>query len=140
MELTGCETMASQPLYIILSSSDRDTFQLVSMIASVAAVSERPVHVFVSMGAIKAFDKTASGNNRYSDSALNDVLCDKKAPDPIEMFSQGKMLGDLSMWACSMVLDVLGWDESNLVEDLFDGQMGLTKFLTDAEDGQLLSM
>lgn len=132
--------MASQPLYIILSSSDRDTFQLVSMIASVAAVSERPVHVFVSMGAIKAFDKTASGNDRYSDSVLNQVLCDKNAPDPIETFQQGKMLGDMTVWACSMVLDVLGWDESNLVEDLFDGQMGLTKFLSDAEDGQLMSM
>ena len=132
--------MASQPLYIILSSSDRDTFQLVSMIASVAAVSERPVHVFVSMGAIKAFNKTASGNDRYGDSALNQVLCDKNAPDPIETFQQGKMLGDMTVWACSMVLDVLGWDESDLVEDLFDGQMGLTKFLSDAEDGQLVSM
>ncbi|MEG3619026.1 hypothetical protein V5T82_11215 [Magnetovibrio sp. PR-2] len=132
--------MATQPLYIILSSSDRDTFQLVSMIASVAAVSERPVHVFVSMGAIKAFDKSTTGNDRYGDSALNAVLCDKNAPDPIDMFSQGKMLGEMTVWACSMVLDVLGWDESNLVEDLFDGQMGLTKFLSDAEDGQLLSM
>jgi len=132
--------MATLPLYIILSSADRDKLQLASMIASVAAVSERPVHVFVSMGAIKVFDKSANGNDRYGDSAFNAELCDKNAPDPIEMFSQGKMLGDMTMWACSMVLDVLGWDESHLVEDLFDGQMGLTKFLSDAEEGQLMSM
>ena len=67
------------------------------------------------------------------------VLCDKNAPDPVEVFSQGKMLGDMTVWACSMVLDVLGWSEDNLVEDLFDGQLGLTKFLSDAESGQLMS-
>ncbi len=132
--------MATPPLYIMLSSADRDKFQLASMIASVAAVSERSVHVFVSMGAIKVFDKNASGNARYANSALNAELCDKNAPDPVEMFGQGKMLGDMTMWACSMVLDVLGWDESNLVEGLFDGQIGLTKFLSDAEQGQLVSI
>lgn len=132
--------MATLPLYIVLSSADRDKLQLASMIASVAAVSERPVHVFVSMGAIKVFDKSASGNDRYGDSAFNTELCEKNAPDPIEMFSQGKMLGDMTMWACSMVLDVLGWDESNLVEGLFDGQMGLTKYLSDAEEGQLMTL
>ncbi|MCW8916816.1 MAG: hypothetical protein OQK24_13320 [Magnetovibrio sp.] len=132
--------MATQPLYIMLSSADRDKFQLASMIASVAAVSERSVHVFVSMGALKVFDKNASGNERYGDSGLNVELCDQNAPDPIDMFGQGKMLGDMTMWACSMVLDVLGWNESNLVDDLFDGQMGLTKFLSDAEEGQLISI
>ena len=126
--------MAALPLFIMLSSADRDKLQLASMIASVAAVSERPVHVFVSMGAIKVFDKNASGNDRYGDSAFNAELCDKNAPDPI------KMLGDMTMWACSMVLDVLGWEESHLIEDLFDGQMGLTKFLSDAEEGQLIAM
>lgn len=132
--------MATPPLFIMLSSVDRDKLQLASMIASVAAVSERPVQVFVSMGAIKVFAKTASGNERYGDSAFNAELCEKKAPDPIDMFGQGKMLGDMKVWACSMVLDVLGWEESDLVDDLFDGQMGLTKFLSDAEEGQLLSM
>lgn len=132
--------MATPPLYIMLSSNDRDKMQLASMIASVAAVSERSVHVFVSMGAIKAFDKTASGNARYGDSTLNAELCDKNAPDPVELFAQGKMLGDMSMWVCSMVLDVLDWDTSHLVEDLFDGQMGLTKFLSEAETGQLVSL
>ena len=132
--------MACTPLYLMLSSDARDTLQLASMVASVAAVSERPVHVFVSMGAIKVFGKEVSGSNRYGDSPLNADLCAKKAPDPVEMLAQGKMLGEMTVWACSMVLDVLGWDESDLVEGLFDGQMGLTKFLSEAEQGQLISM
>ena len=74
--------MATQPLYILLCSADRDKLQMASMLASVAAVSERPVHVFVSMGAIKAFDKTLEGNARYADGPFTAELVDKNAPDP----------------------------------------------------------
>ena len=132
--------MATQPLYILLCSADRDKLQMASMLASVAAVSERPVHVFVSMGAIKAFDKTLDGAARYAEGPFTKELTEKNAPDPVELFGQGKMLGDMTMHACSMVLDVLGWEEDQLTEDLFDGQMGLTKFLSDAEEGQLITL
>lgn len=133
--------MATQPLYILLCSADRDKLQMASMLASVAAVSERPVHVFVSMGAIKAFDKTLEGSARYSEGPFTKELTEKNAPDPVELFGQGKMLGDeMTMHACSMVLDVLGWEEDRLTEGLFDGQMGLTKFLSDAETGQFITL
>lgn len=132
--------MATQPLHILLCSAERDKLQMASMLASVAAVSERPVHVFVSMGAIKAFDKTLSGTDRYETGPFTAELTEKNAPDPVELFGQGKMLGDMTMHACSMVLDVLGWEEDRLTEDLFDGQMGLTKFLSDAENGQLITL
>jgi peroxiredoxin family protein len=56
------------------------------------------------------------------------------------LFAQGKMLGEMSVHACSMALDILGWKEDDLVEDLFDGAMGLTKFLSDAEQGQLVTL
>ena len=39
-----------------------------------------------------------------------------------------------------MAMDVLGWEESDLKEGLFDGSMGLTKFLSDAETGQLITL
>lgn len=132
--------MATQPLYILLCSAERDKLQMASMLASVAAVSERPVHVFVSMGAIKAFDKTIEGAARYTEGAFTKELTEKNAPDPVELFGQGKMLGDMTMHACSMVMDVLGWEEDRLTEDLFDGQMGLTKFLSDAETGQFITL
>ena len=45
-----------------------------------------------------------------------------------------------TMHACSMAMDVLGWEESDLKEGLFDGSMGLTKFLSDAETGQLITL
>ena len=41
---------------------------------------------------------------------------------------------------CSMALDVLEWEEDELVEGLFDGCLGLTKFLSDAEEGELITL
>ena len=56
----------------------------------------------------------------------------------MELFAQGKMLGELSIVACSMALDIQGWTLDDLVEDLFDEAGGLTKFLSDAEAGELI--
>jgi len=44
----------------------------------------------------------------------------------------------MSVYACSMALDLLGWTTDNLIEDLFDDELGLTKFLSDAEEGDLI--
>lgn len=132
--------MALRPLYMILKSADRDSLQIASTTASLAAVSERPVHVFVSMGALRVFNKNGAGNERYGDSPLNASFCEKNVPDPIETFRQGKTLGNMTIWACAMVLDVLDWDESHLVEGLFDGQTGLAKFLSNAEEGDLIAV
>jgi peroxiredoxin family protein len=46
----------------------------------------------------------------------------------------------MKLWACSMALDVQGWEISNLEEDIFDGPLGLTKFLADAESGQFVTL
>ena len=130
--------MANEPLFIVLCSGDHEKLQLAAMMSAVGAVSERPVRVFVSMGAILAFDKTASVEQRYRGGAFSALLHEKKAPDPIELFRQGRELGDLEVYACSMALDITGWDEDRLVEDVFDDVLGLTKFLSDAESGQLV--
>ena len=132
--------MASNTLYILLCSGDHEKVQMAAMMASVAAVSERPVEVFVSMNAILAFAKGASTADRYHGGAFSKLLIDKKAPDPMTLFQQGKELGDLKLWACSMALDVKGWEMDQLEDDMFDGPLGLTKFLSDAENGQFITL
>jgi peroxiredoxin family protein len=112
---------------------------MAAMTASVAAVSETPVHVFVSMAAMYAFQKGISDDQRYRGGPFSEVLKEQKAPDAMLLFCQGKMLGEMTVHACSMALDVLGWQEDDLVDDLFDGAMGLTKYLSDAENGRLLT-
>ena len=130
----------TQPLYILLCSGEHEKVQMAAMLASVAAVSERPVEVFVSMNAMFAFEKGADADQRYKGGEFSTLLKEKKAPDAMTLFEQGKMLGDLKVWACSMALDVKGWEMDNLEEGLFDGPLGLTKFLSDAENGQFITL
>ena len=132
--------MSSPPLFLVLCSGEHEKLQMAGMMASVAAVSERPVQVFVSMNAIYAFRKDAAPDERYRGGAFSDLMKEKKAPDAVELFHQGKMLGDMKMHPCSMALDITEWSEADLVDDLFDEPLGLTKFLADAEDGQLVVM
>jgi len=130
----------SNGLFILLCSGDHEKIQMAAMMASVAAVSERPVEVFVSMNAILAFAKDAPVEQRYKGGEFSKLLCAKKAPDSLHLFRQGKEFGDLKLWACSMALDLEGWEMTDLEKDLFDGPLGLTKFLSDAEAGQFVSL
>jgi len=132
--------MAANPLYILLCSGEHEKLQMAAMLASVGAVSERPVEVFVSMNAILAFAKDAPADARYHGGPFSKLLKDKHAPDAIALLRQGKDLGDLKLWACSMALDVRGWELDELEDGLFDGALGLTKFLSDAENGQFITL
>jgi peroxiredoxin family protein len=132
--------MASNTLYILLCSGEHEKVQMAAMMASVAAVSERPVEVFVSMNAILAFEKGVAADKRYHGAAYSKLLKEKKAPDPLVLFQQGRELGDLKLWACSMALDMEGWELDRLEDGLFNGALGLTKFLSDAESGQFVTL
>lgn len=130
--------MSAKPLFLLLCSGEHEKIQMAAMLASVAAVSERPVQMFVSMNAFLAFRKGLSDDERYQGGAFSMLMREKRAPDAIELLGQGKALGDLSVYACSMALDVAGLQTDDLVENLFDGPLGLTKFLSDAESGDLV--
>lgn len=132
--------MAGKPMFILLCSGEHEKIQMAAMTASVAAVSDRPVTVFVSMNAILAFEKGKSREDRYHGGHFSKIFMETKVPDALELFGQGRMLGELKMYACAMVMDLMHWSEENLAEDLFDGQMGLTKFLADAEAGDLMTL
>lgn len=131
--------MADNGLFILLCSGEHEKLQMAAMIASVAAVSERPVNLFVSMNAIFAFEARLSADQRYHGGRMSETLKKRNAPDAIDLLRQGKELGEMKVWACSMALDVLDWETDDLVDDLFDGPLGLTRFLSDAEDGQLVT-
>jgi len=132
--------MASNPLFVLLCSAEHEKLQMAAMIASIGAVSDRPVQVFVSMNAILAFARDTPADQRYQGGAFSKLFKTKRVPDALSLFQQGKELGDLKMWACSMALDVQGWEMRHLVDGLFDGALGLTKFLADAETGQFITL
>jgi len=132
--------MAANPLYILLASGEHEKLQMAAMMASVGAVSERPVEMFVSMNALLAFEKDLPAERRYQGGKFSKVLKEKRAPDALTLLRQGKELGDLKLWACSMALDMEGWELDRFEDGLFDGARGLTKFLSDAETGQFISL
>lgn len=133
--------MAGKPLHILLASGEHEKIQLAAMVASVAAVSDRPVTVLVSMSAIKAFARGKAPAERYQPGGdFAEVLGAANVPDPLDLFAQGRKLGDMKMWACALVMDLLHWTEDDLVENLFDGRLGLTRFLADAEAGDLMTL
>jgi len=69
--------MSGTPLYILLCSAEHEKIQMAAMLASVAAVSERPVTVFVSMGALPVFRRGAEPDEVYQGGAFSQVLRDK---------------------------------------------------------------
>ena len=87
--------MTGAPLYILLCSGEHEKLQMAAMMASVGAVSERPVEVFVSMNALSAFAKDAPVDSRYSGGTFSRLLKEKHAPDALTLLRQGKELGEL---------------------------------------------
>jgi len=132
--------MDGKALYILLCSGEHEKLQMAAMMASVGAVSERPVEMFISMNALSAFAKGLGVEERYRGGAFSELLKAKRAPDALELLRQGRQLGELKLWACSMALDLKGWELDRLEDGLFDGPLGLTKFLSDAENGQFVSL
>jgi peroxiredoxin family protein len=130
--------MTAPPLFIILASPAHEKVQMAAMLASVAAVSERSVSLFVSMAAIEVFEKGLSAGRRYHGGPFSEAMKKGNAPDALELLRHGRALGDLNIYACSMALDVKGWNMDNLVDDLFDGPLGMTGLLVDAEAGELV--
>jgi len=132
--------VSNAPLFILLVSPEHEKIQMAAMMASVGAVSERPVTMLVSMNALLSFERDLPAEQAYTGGRLSDVMKDKGVPDAINLLQQGKELGEMEVYACSMALDVLGWETDNLTEGLFDGPLGLTKFLNDAEEGQFVTL
>lgn len=132
--------MARVPLFILLCSGEHEKVQMAAMMAAIGAVSARPVTVFVSMNALLAFARDASDDERYRGGTFSRLLKEKRAPDALGLFRQGKELGELKLWACSAALDLQGWGIEQLEDGLFDGALGLTAFLSEAEGGQLVAL
>jgi len=79
--------MTSLPLFIMLCSGEHEKIQMAAMMASVGAVSDRKVHVFVSMNAILAFEKSrTTPESRYQGGPISKVMQEfKNIPCQVSM-------------------------------------------------------
>ena len=127
----------SQKISVMLTTENLEQLQMAAMVASVGAVSGSDVSVFLSMNALKYFVK---GNEHKAplEGEMGKTMLQKNVPPFLELFEQAVELGDAKVYPCSMAMDMLEIKS----EDLFDyvGEpMGLTKFISDVNEGQVWS-
>lgn len=127
----------SERISIIVTSGTREKLQMAAMVASVAAVSGTAVTVFLSMNSLAYFKKGAS-RAAPCEGEFGKLLETKNAPEFMMLFESAVDLGDAKINPCSMAVDVLGLAKDDL-EGFVGEPMGLTKFLEDAQGGQILT-
>jgi len=127
----------SQKLSIVCASGTREKLQMAAMIASVAAASGSEVSVFFSMNALPYFIKGRTAE-APAEGDFGALLEQKGVPPFKQLFRQAAELGDARLLPCSMAIDLLKINASELDSEL-GPPTGLTRFLSDAEDGQLLT-
>ncbi len=127
--------MASGKICVVVVSGTLERLQMAAMVASVAAVSGQDVLVFLSMNALTYFVK---GNTLKAphEGEMGGLIASKKVPEFKTLFEQAVELGDAKIYPCSMAMDILGVEQEGL-EGYLENATGLTKFLHDANDGQI---
>ncbi|MEJ2509243.1 MAG: DsrE/DsrF/DrsH-like family protein [Gammaproteobacteria bacterium] len=127
----------SQRISIVCVSGTREKLQMAAMMASVAAAGGDEVTVFFSMNALPYFIK-GKDEQAPAEGEMGRLMGEKNVPPFKQLFEQAAELGDAKLFPCSMAMDVLGVGSDDL-EDVMEPALGLTRFLSDAEGGQIVT-
>ena len=129
--------MSGNKISIVVLSEQREQLQMAAMLASVGAVTDHEVLVFLSMNALRFFVKGTS-EHPAAEGPMGRLMDQKKVPPFKLLFEQAVELGGAKLHPCSMAMDVLGLEPGQL-ESYLGEPMGLTLFLDAARDGQVWS-
>ena len=124
-----------QKLNIVCVTGTREKLQMAAMFASVAAASGDEVSVFLSMNALPFFIKGRTAD-APAEGEFGALLARQGVPPFKHLFQQAVELGDAKLLPCSMALDLLKITKNDLEPEL-GPPTGLTRFLSDAEGGQV---
>ncbi len=125
----------SNKLCVVVVSGSRERLQMAAMVASVAAVSGQEVMVFLSMNALPHFVK-GNAAKAPNEGEMGKLMESKNVPDFKTLVGQAAALGDAKILPCSMAMDVLGVEPTDM-ESFIGEPTGLTRFLDEARDGQV---
>ena len=136
--------MDEQPLSLVLFSGTDDKLNAAAVLTAGAAALGRPVHLFLQYWALDAFRAgstdadhglapEAGPAGRLAVNALRAAGQSSWA----ETLRQAKDLGGVDIQACSLSMDLLHLEESDL-DPLVDGVEGVTSFFLSVGDGQVL--
>ena len=128
----------SQNVNIVCVSGTLEKLQMAAMIASVAAATGDQVSVFFSMNALSHFVK-GRVTPAPAEGDFGALMAGKQGvPSFKTLFKQAAELGDAKLLPCSMAVDLLEITPDDLDPEL-GPPTGLTRFLSDAEEGRLFT-
>lgn len=133
-----------QPLNLVLFSGTDDKLQAAAVLTAGAAALGKPVNVFLQYWALDAFRKERIDRDHglapeagSEGRAAVDGLRAAGQASWAETLRQAKDLGEVDIQACSLSMDLLRLEESDLA-DLVDGVEGVTAFYLNAGEGQIV--
>jgi len=129
--------MSSSKISIMVVSGSLERLQMAAMVAAVGAVSGDEITVFLSMNALPYFINSNSAK-APAEGEFGRTMEGKNVPPFKELFEKAVDMGDAKIYPCSMAMDVLSANNKDL-ESFLSEPIGLTKFLTNAEGGQILT-
>ena len=134
----------NEPLNLVLFSGTDDKLQAAAVLTAGAAALGRPVNVFLQYWALDAFRKDRIGKDHGlapeagAEGRLQvDQLRDAGQIGWPDVLREAKDLGQVDIEACSLSMDLLAIEESDL-DPLVDGVEGVTAFYLNAGEGQMV--
>jgi peroxiredoxin family protein len=132
------------PLNLVLFSGTDDKLQAAAVLTAGAAALGKPVNVFLQYWALDAFRADRIGRDHGlapeagpEGRAAVDGLRAAGQASWADTLRQAKELGGVDIQACSLSMDLLRIEASDL-DPLVDGVEGVTAFYLSAGDGQVV--
>jgi peroxiredoxin family protein len=132
-----------ESINLVLFSGTDDKLQAAAVLAAGAAALGKPVNVFLQYWALDAFTKAKIERDHGlaheagdEGRAAVDALARAGQAPWAETLRQAKELGEVDIQACSLSMDLLNLEESDL-DPLVDGVEGVTAFYLNAGEGQI---
>ncbi|NCO65013.1 MAG: hypothetical protein COW32_02505 [Candidatus Aquicultor secundus] len=130
--------MAEAPkLSIVLMSPELEKLHAGALMGTIAAASGMQVNFFVTMGATKMFTKEAVEKKEFQMGEVGGTIIGKNLDLYYKMLEDGKELGEIKVYACSLVMDIMGWEMKDML-DVVDDVLGVTAFFGISEGGQIM--
>ncbi len=133
-----------EPLNLVLFSGTDDKLQAAAVMTAGAAALGRPVNIFLQYWALDAFradritkDHGLSPEAGEAGRKAVEALARAGQASWAETFRQAKELGSVDIQACSLSMDLLGLEQSDL-DPVVDGVEGVTAFFLNAGEGNIV--
>ena len=133
-----------EPLNLVLFSGTDDKLQAAAILAAGAAALGKPVNIFLQYWALDAFrvgrigrDHGLAPESGAEGRAHVDALRAAGQASWAETLRQAKDLGSVDIQACSLSMDLLRIEQTDL-DPLVDGVEGVTAFYLNAGEGNLV--